>query len=92
MVDGLNLYCKNKFTENVIIEALGINKDEILFIEDANGWLKKSKENIVIEYKGVFDDEDDYPGYHFYEVTLFKNNVKNKFNTLKKLDIIVDFD
>lgn len=94
MVDGLNLYCKKKFNENIIIETLGFERDEILFIEDTNGWLRKSKESIVVEYKGLFDDEDDedYPGYHFYEVTLFKDNIKNKFNSLKKLDIIVDFD
>lgn len=94
MVDGLNLYCKKKFNENIIIETLGFERDEILFIEDTNGWLRKNKESIVVEYKGLFDDEDDenYAGYHFYEVTLFKDNIKNKFNSLKKLDIIVDFD
>ena len=94
MIDGLNLYCKNKFNENIIIETLGIDRDELLFIEDVNGWVEKKNESIVVEYEGVLnaEDNDDYVGYHFYEVTLFKDNIKNKFNSLKKLDIIVDFD
>ncbi|MDB1935265.1 hypothetical protein PMY12_18575 [Clostridium tertium] len=92
MIDGLNLYCKNKINKEEIIKAIGIKESDILFINNVDEWINKKDENIVVEYNGVLDEEDDYPGYHYYGVTLFNCNIKNKFNSLKKLDIIVDFD
>ena len=32
-----------------------------------------NNENLVIEYRGLLDEEDseEYPGYHYYDVTIF---------------------
>ncbi|WP_300856048.1 hypothetical protein, partial [uncultured Clostridium sp.] len=76
MVDGLNLYCISKIDKKEIIKMIGVEDSEILFIDNVEGWINKKNEKIVIEFIGVLDDEDDYPGYYCYEVSLFVENIK----------------
>ncbi|WP_297991488.1 hypothetical protein [uncultured Clostridium sp.] len=92
MVDGLNLYCISKIDKKEIIKMIGVEDSEILFIDNVEGWINKKNEKIVIEFIGVLDDEDDYPGYYCYEVSLFVENIKEIFKKINDKNIIVDFD
>lgn len=92
MVDGLNLYCISKIDKKEIIKMIGVEDSEILFIDNVEGWINKKNEKIVIEFIGVLDDEDDYPGYYCYEVSLFVENIKESFKKINDKNIIVDFD
>lgn len=92
MIDGLNLYCINKIDKKEISEMIGIEDSEILFIDNIEGWINKRNEKIVIEFIGILDDEDDYPGYYCYEISLFVDNIKENFKRIKARNIIVDFD
>lgn len=92
MVDGLNLYCISKIDKKEIIKMIGVEDSEILFIDNVEGWINKKNEKIVIEFIGVLDDEDDYPGYYCYEVSLFVENIKEIFKKINDKNIIVHFD
>ncbi len=90
--DGCNLYTRDKINKEELINKLDIAKNDILFVENADDWLKKKNEKIVIEYHGILDnDEDDkYIGFHYYDVTLCGKNLKQKFEKLNNKDFVVD--
>ncbi|WP_455814970.1 hypothetical protein [Clostridium butyricum] len=55
--------------------------------------VKEKKENVVIEYNGVLgDDDDEYPGFYYYSVSIFEKDIKEKFAELKDNSIIVDIE
>lgn len=92
MVDGLNIFCKEKIDKEKVIETLGISKDNILFIDGLEGWADKKKEEIVIEYKGLMTEEDEHPGYYLYDVSLDKSELKDIFNKLENENTIIDME
>lgn len=92
MIDGCNLLSKNKIDIKKLINDIELTDENVLFVQEADDWLKRKNENVVIEYNGVLgeDDTDDYVGYHYYNVSLFVEGIKENFRSLK--DIIVEFD
>ena len=94
MVDGLNIFSKEKIDLDKLIEVLEIDKKDVFFINKTEEWADKGKQNLVIEYRGLLDDEDndEYPGYHYYDVTIFNNVIKDKFKNIKLKDIIIDME
>ncbi|WP_446897441.1 hypothetical protein ACSVC9_10485 [Clostridium sp. LBM24168] len=92
MYDGCNLYTKDKIDRDELIEKLDIAKDDILFVESTDDWLKRKNEKIVIEYNGILDDEEDegYNGFHYYDVSLYRKNLKQKFEKLNDKNFVVD--
>lgn len=90
--DGCNLYTKDKIDKEDLTKKLGIEKKDILFVDNINDWLKRKNESIVVEYNGVLDDEsgDRYIGFHYYAVSLYEENLKQKFEKLNSEDFVVD--
>ena len=54
----------------------------------------KKNENLVIEYRGLLDEEDseEYPGYHYYDVTIFNSILKEKFKDKNIKGVIIDME
>lgn len=92
MVEGLNIYSKEKINKNKLIVALDIDSKDVFFINNTEEWVNKKNQNVVIEYRGVLDEEDSdkYIGYHYYDVTIFNSNIKEKFSNIKLKDIIIE--
>lgn len=93
MVDGLNIFSKEKLDLDKLIAALEIDRKDVFFINKTEEWANKGKQKLVIEYHGLLDENDDeYPGYHYYDVTIFNNAIKDKFKNIKLKDIIIDME
>ena len=91
--EGCNLFAKEPIDRDRLINKLGLNIKDVLFVNQANDWLKRKKENVVIEYNGVLgDDDDEYPGFYYYSVSIFEKHIKVKFAELKDNSIIVDIE
>lgn len=90
--DGCNLYTKDKIDKGELIKKLNITKNDILFVENIDDWLKRKNEKIVIEYNGILDDEEgeEYAGFHYYDVSLYEKNLKQKFEELNNKNFVVD--
>lgn len=91
MKDGCNIFSKELLDIKQVIQILGLDPNDVMYMEDVEDWLKKENESIVIEFNGLLDDEDDeYPGYYYYNITFFEYGIKDKFKKLANKDIIVD--
>lgn len=90
MIDVISVFSKEKLDINTLILDLELNKDEVLTIDDDSDWINKNKETLVIKYNGYLDEEDDdqYVGYHYYDIFYEKEEYLNKFKNLK--DIIIE--
>lgn len=58
---------------NVVIVNLGDTQYKI----DGDGM------DLIYQYDVLLIEDDEYPGYHYYDVSLFKENIKNKFMLLQ---------
>lgn len=82
------IFSKTKFKDqqliSVAVEVFGIEEKDILVIHNSNGWLKKDKQVIIYEYKGLLDKEDDdeYCGYYYYDI-FFENRYFEKISDLQ---------
>lgn len=94
MVDGLNIFSKEKININELISELGIENSDVFFINKTEEWANKKNENLVIEYRGLLDEEDseEYPGYHYYDVTIFNSILKEKFKDKNIKGVIIDME
>lgn len=93
MVDGLNIFSKEKIDLDKLIATLGIDKKDVFFINKTEEWADKGKQNLVIEYHGLLDENDEeYPGYHYYDATIFNNAIKDKFKNIKLDNVIIDME
>lgn len=94
MIDGFNIYSKKELNVKDLINKVGINEEDVLVINKVEQWADKKNEKVVIEYMGILDEEctDHYIGYHYYDVTLFGEQLKQKFENLNIKDVIIDME
>ena len=90
-------FSKKNLEESNIVKAIteifDTHKGDILIIEDGNGWLKRDKQNFVIQYNGVIDDpeEDEYIGMHYYDINFEDESCLNSMNKLAEvLDVMIE--
>ncbi|SKA99379.1 hypothetical protein SAMN05443428_13525 [Caloramator quimbayensis] len=81
---GTTILAKEKLDKGVLVKAicsiLGVNNDNVMYIEDINDWVNKKNEVAVIEYNGITDDEIAN-GMHVYDIF---SNKKININELQK--------
>lgn len=94
MTDGFNIYSKNELNVKNLLDKVGINESDVLFMDRIEQWADKENQKMVIEYNGILDEEctDDYIGYHYYNVTLFAEQLKQRFENLNMKDVIIDME
>lgn len=90
--DGLNIYSKKEIDIKRLAKYLNINVSNILLVIKADDWINRTKENIVIENKGVLEEDDEYRGYIYYYVNLFEDGLKDRFNNIDDENIIIDME
>lgn len=90
--DGLNIYSKKEIDINKFAEYLNVNASNILLVIKADDWINRTKENIVIENKGLLEEDDEYQGYIYYYVNLFEDGLKDRFNNIDDENIIIDME
>lgn len=95
------LFSKEKIDRNELIRAisntLNYKENEILIVEESDYWLKRENMPIAIEYNGFLDEEDDeeYFGYHYYDIWYEDIKVKEKLKNLEKefsIEVIIDME
>ncbi|MCM0648644.1 hypothetical protein NBE98_09685 [Clostridium swellfunianum] len=90
-MNSREIFSKTKFNNNqltnVLSNTLEVVKDDILIVEESEDWLKRNGKPIVVEYKAFLDDkeeDDEYYGYHYYDLYLDDDRVLNKLKDLQK--------
>jgi len=90
-MNSREIFSKKKFDNNKLINAavssFGIDKEDILIVEESEEWLKRNDEHIIFEYKSFLDnneDDQEYYGYHYYDIFFDKDGVLERLKDLQK--------
>ncbi|WP_443660475.1 hypothetical protein [Clostridium algidicarnis] len=88
-MDSREIFSKERVKEKDIIKAvktvLDINKEDILFVLDSDDWLKRNNRPIVVEFKGILDEDDEYPGYYYYDLFFADDSILKKLKEFNKV-------
>lgn len=92
MLEGLNLFCKEKVDKYKLAKVLKEKEDNILMIDTFSKFTERKDQEIVVLDIGISDEEDEYPEYYIYDISLFRDDLKQKFKDLEDENIVVYMD
>lgn len=88
-MDSREIFSNERLNEEEIIKAakiaFDIGKEDILFVRNSDDWLKRNNIPIVIEYKGILDKDDEYPGYYYYDIFFASDSILKKLKEFNKM-------
>lgn len=102
-MEGCCMFTKSKLKieeiKNTTAKVLGIEESDICLVEEIDDWAERDNQPIVIEYNGFLDEEDDkeddYYGYHYYDIWYDNKKFEEKLKELEKAfstEVIIDME